>query len=135
MNPLAELVVGPVLKIIDKLVPDADLNKQLKHDLTASIEGNIHERAMAQTQVNKVEAAHESLFVAGWRPSVGWVCSLAFALNFLIFPILVFVMGVFGRSVTSPVLDWATMGPVLLGMLGLGGVRTIEKVYKVAREV
>ncbi len=86
-----------------------------------------NEEAKAQLEVNKVEAAHKSLFVAGWRPFIGWVCGVAMASNFLLMPYLVAFIDV------QP-LDLTVMMPVLMGMLGLGTMRSVEKVKRVARE-
>jgi hypothetical protein len=89
---------------------------------------------LAQLAVNTAEAANESLFVSGWRPFVGWVCGGAFAYSFLIQPFMAFVAwGVFSSTGqvmpidSLPTLDLAMMMPVLMGMLGLGGLRTYEK--------
>lgn len=76
-----------------------------------------------QTKINEVEAQHRSMFVAGWRPSVGWVCSLAFAYHFIVFPIIRTIY----PDVDFPELDTEPLFTVLMGMLGLGGLRTFEK--------
>jgi len=77
-----------------------------------------------QTKINEVEAKHRTLFVSGWRPSVGWVCSLAFAYHFVGFPIIRTIY----PEIEFPVLDTEPLFTVLLGMLGLGGLRTFEKI-------
>ena len=76
-----------------------------------------------QTKINEVEAQHRSMFVAGWRPSVGWGCSLAFAYHFVAFPIVRTIY----PEVEFPELDTEPLFTVLMGMLGLGGLRTFEK--------
>lgn len=76
-----------------------------------------------QTKINEVEAQQRSMFVAGWRPSVGWVCSLAFAYHFVAFPIIQTIY----PDVDFPELDTEPLFTVLMGMLGLGGLRTFEK--------
>ena len=76
-----------------------------------------------QTKINEVEAQHRSMFVAGWRPSVGWVCSIAFAYHFVAFPIIRTIY----PDVDFPELDTEPLFTVLMGMLGLGGLRTFEK--------
>lgn len=81
----------------------------------------------AQSDVNKVEAANSSIFVAGWRPAVGWVCASAFFANFVVGPLVTAFSAQLGRPVVFPVLDLTEMMPVLLGMLGLGGMRSWEK--------
>jgi hypothetical protein len=77
-----------------------------------------------QAEINKLEAQHRSLFVSGWRPSLGWVCSLAFAYHFVAFPIIKTIY----PEVDFPVLETEPLFTVLLGMLGLGGMRTFEKI-------
>tara|TARA_R100001460_G_scaffold45074_1_gene82085 strand:+ start:118 stop:495 length:378 start_codon:yes stop_codon:yes gene_type:complete len=76
-----------------------------------------------QTEINKAEAQHRSLFVAGWRPSVGWGCSLAFFYHFVIFPIITTIF----PEQEFPELETEPLFTVLMGMLGLGGLRTYEK--------
>lgn len=77
-----------------------------------------------QAEINKLEAQHRSLFVSGWRPSLGWVCSLAFAYHFVAFPIIKTIY----PQIDFPVLETEPLFTVLLGMLGLGGMRTFEKI-------
>jgi len=76
-----------------------------------------------QTKINEIEAQHRNLFVAGWRPFIGWVCGLAFAYHFILFPIIRTIY----PDVQFPELDTEPLFTVLLGMLGLGGLRTYEK--------
>ena len=91
--------------------------------------------ALAQIQVNTAEAGHESIFVAGWRPFIGWVCGFAFAYAYIVQPFLIFiawaVATIFGYTLpleTLPELDMASLLGVLGGMLGLGWMRTQEKI-------
>lgn len=89
------------------------------------------QRDTEQAETNKVEAANASIFVAGWRPWIGWVCGASFAYTFVIQPFLVFLVVVFGAQVPLdllPKLDWSMLSSVLLGMLGLGYMRTQEKI-------
>ena len=78
-------------------------------------------------KVNKVEASHKSLFVAGWRPAIGWICGLALLYSTIVSPIL-------GIWFTVPAVDTSLLTTVLMGMLGLGTLRTVEKIQKVSRE-
>lgn len=82
---------------------------------------------VAQIQLNTVEAAHDSIFVAGWRPAVGWVCCIGLLYNVLIAPF-------FDIWFEVPEVKTDLLYPVLLGMLGLGGLRTFEKIKGVSRE-
>lgn len=88
--------------------------------------------AVGQMGVNQVEAASSSMFVAGWRPFVGWVCGGALAFKFVIAPLLAFGFAAYGHPVALPVLDFSEMSTILLGMLGLGALRTAEKIKGVA---
>ncbi len=88
--------------------------------------------ATGQLEVNKAEAASTSLFVSGWRPFIGWTCGAAFAYKFVLAPAGAFAMAAAGHAINLPVLDFTEMSTILLGMLGLGGLRTIEKVKGVS---
>lgn len=130
---LLELV--PVFgKIIDRIFPDkaaAEREKLAKEMALAAQELDL---AKGQLAANEKEAAHASLFVAGWRPMIGWVCGLAFAYNYVVQPLLIFLFLAAGQPLpVLPVLDLSEMMPVLLGMLGLGIYRTYEKVKGVNR--
>lgn len=87
--------------------------------------------ALGQVEINKVEAASPSLFVAGWRPFVGWICGFAFAFKFVLGPLVAMLLTAAGYPVVLPVMDFTEMSTILLGMLGLGALRTVEKVKKV----
>jgi hypothetical protein len=121
-------LIEPITGLVSKFIPDRDKAAALSHDLATLAEKQHHEAMIAQLAVNKQEAAHKSLFVAGWRPFIGWVCGAALANNFLVFPILL------ASGIAVVPLDLAVMMPVLMGMLGLGGLRTFEKVKQVSRE-
>jgi len=127
---LIDKLIQPISKILDKFVADKDLKAKLQHELDTEI----HKANLAQIDVNKAEASHKSLFVAGWRPFVGWVCAGALAYHFILQPILVFAISVYGVSITLPEFDMGSLMTILMGMLGLGGLRTLEKVQKVSRD-
>jgi hypothetical protein len=116
-------LIGPVSAILDKVIPDKDLREKLSHEIATMADRQMS----AQIEVNKVEAAHKSLFVAGWRPACGWVCISALAYSTIISPIL-------GIWFTVPVVDTSLLTTVLMGMLGLGAMRTFEKTKGVSRE-
>ena len=81
-----------------------------------------------QTKINLAEASHRTLFVAGWRPFIGWTCGLALAYHFILQPILSLILVISGITVDLPEFDMSSLMTVLMGMLGLGGLRTYEKV-------
>ena len=78
-----------------------------------------------QTKINEIEAQHRTVFVAGWRPFIGWVCGVALAYNFVIRDLFIWAMK---PEVVPPALQMEHLMTVLLGMLGLGGLRTYEKI-------
>ena len=81
----------------------------------------------AQTDINKLEASSRSKFVSWWRPAVAWVCVVAFALNYLLYPLISWILALAHKAITLPQMDITTMMPVLVAMLGFGAYRTIEK--------
>ena len=127
-------LVGPVTGLLDKFIEDKDVKNKLAHDLSTMAERHAQELAKGQLEVNKTEAAHKSLFVAGWRHAIGWICGLGMASNFLLIPIANFVLALTGSAIVIPLLDTGEMMPVLMGMLGLGAMRTYEKKQGVQRD-
>ena len=131
---MLELLVGPIAKLLDKVIPDADERHRLAFEISTLAEKPAHEIAKAQIEVNKAEASNHSMFVSGWRPAVGWICAIGLATNYLFVPICNFILTINKHPITVPPLDLTEMMPVLLGMLGLGGLRTWEKTQGVARK-
>tara|TARA_Y100001972_G_scaffold123044_1_gene169660 strand:+ start:418 stop:798 length:381 start_codon:yes stop_codon:yes gene_type:complete len=120
---MLEKLIDPISNILDKFVADKDLKQKLEHELKTEL----HRANMAQIEVNKVEAQHRTVFVAGWRPFTGWVCATALAYHFIIEPVLVFFLSWYGIQIQLPQFDMGSLLTVLMGMLGLGGLRTYEK--------
>ena len=133
MLNLIESLTGPVSALLDKVVADKDLKEKLAHDIATMAERHSHDVVKAQIAVNQTEARHRSLFVSGWRPAVGWTCCLGLAGNFILIPMGNFIMALVGSDILIPLIDVSTMMPVLMGMLGLGAMRTVEKINKVER--
>jgi hypothetical protein len=131
---MLDKLIGPVTGLLDKFIADADERNRLAHEIATLAERQAHEIATAQIAVNREEASSHSIFVAGWRPMVGWVCCAGLATNYLLVPICNFVLTLNESPITVPALDLSEMMPVLLGMLGLGGLRTYEKTKDVARK-
>jgi hypothetical protein len=131
---MLELLIGPVTGLLDKFIPDADERNRLAHEISTMAERHAQELAKAQIEVNKAEAQHRSMFVSGWRPAVGWVCVTGMGFNFIVVPLGNFISGIYGLDTNIPTLDLSQMMPVLMGMLGLGAMRSFEKSKGIARE-
>lgn len=125
---MLQALIGPVTGILDKFVEDKDAKNAMAHEIATMAEKAAHEAAMAQVSVNAQEAKHRSVFVAGWRPFIGWTCGVALAYHFVLTPIIMFGVSIAGVEIPAlPAFDMDSLMTVLLGMLGLGGLRTYEK--------
>lgn len=114
-------------KVLDRVLPDPAQQAAAKLELMKLQQNGELAQITGQMDINKVEAASSSLFVSGWRPSIGWVCGAGFAVQFVIGPLAEWGSALYGHPVKFPQMDTGTMMPLLLGMLGLGGLRTAEK--------
>ena len=120
---LTDSVVGIAGKVLDKFIQDKDLKAKLQHEMDMQL----HNANLAQIDVNKAEAASGSIFKGGWRPFVGWVCGVAMLYHFLLQPIIVFTLSAAGITFDLPEFDMGSLITILMGLLGLGGLRTFEK--------
>ena len=128
MLDLLGKLVDPVSNILDKVVEDKDQKARLAHEIATMAERHAQELAKGQIDINKEEAKSRNIFIAGWRPFVGWTCGLALFWHFLGLPVTLFVTGWFNlQHPPLPEFDMQSLMTVLLGMLGLGGMRTFEK--------
>jgi hypothetical protein len=130
----------PILgNLFDKIFPDPKAAADAKLEVMrlaqtgelAQLNADL-QMATGQMEINKVEAASSSLFVAGWRPAIGWICGAAFAFKFIGGPAAFVVSQWAGHPITLPSFDFTEMSTILMGMLGLGALRTVEKVKNVA---
>lgn len=128
--------------IIDKIWPDADEAEKRKLELATIAHSGDMARLQAkvksltgQLEINKQEASHKSIFVAGWRPFVGWVCGFALAYNFILMPLFNWLLFAFGVDISdAPELDITDLIAILGGMLGFGYMRMEEKKKGVASD-
>lgn len=130
-DPLtAGLQIGS--QLIDRLWPDPATKAAASAELLKMQLNGELAIATGQLEVNKAEAASPSVFVAGWRPFIGWACGMGCVWNWLGLPMALFVAECLGRHVNVRAADLSEMMPLLAGMLGIGGLRTIEKIKGVA---
>lgn len=99
--------------------------------IQAELQGKILDQVGAQIGVDQAEAGNVHWFVAGWRPFVGWICGLGVGIQFIFGPLAEFAAALLKHPVTVPTLDLGTLMTLLLGMLGIGGMRTYEKIQGV----
>lgn len=128
-----QTLITPVTSLLDKFIPDADEKARLAHEIATLAERQAHEIAKAQIEVNKAEAGNPSVFVSGARPAAMWVCVFGMAFNFIILPLVMVGCDIYGSPVNIKPLDTSEMMPVLMGLLGLGSMRSYEKKNGVAR--
>jgi len=117
---MLESLIAPITGLLDKWIPDADTKQEIAFELATMSERHAQELSVAQIKLNTAEAKG-NWFQSSWRPATGWVCVLGFAVNFLVSPIAA------GFGVVIPQADTSVMMPVLMGLLGLGGMRSFER--------
>lgn len=134
-------IADVALKVIDRFVPDPKAKAAAAQALAELDNAQLMklldidaQQAQGQLEVNKAEAAHSSIFVAGWRPFVGWGCGVAFIYHFLLQPFMAFALANTGHAVVLPAFDIDAMFTVLMGILGLGGLRSVEKIKGVGKK-
>ena len=126
------------IPLIDKVldfIPNKNERERIKAELEAAEQRGELDLALGQISINKQEAAHKSIFVAGWRPFIGWTCGIALAYSFVLSPIMRFIaVVVMDEAPVFPTLQTGELMTLVMGMLGLGGLRTYEKYKGVSRE-
>jgi hypothetical protein len=134
MLGLISAIMPSVMEVAGRFLPeDKEKRAAAEREIQAKLTDSLAQVDLAQLGINKVEAAHRSMFVAGWRPFIGWTCGVALMYTYVLQPILVFGLAQSGYLVDLPRMDLGELMPVLMGMLGLGGLRSWEKVKGVAK--
>ena len=121
--------IAPILGgVLDRFFPNKEKAAEAQRAIEAALIENSAQINLAQIEVNKEEAKSRSIFIAGWRPFVGWTCGIALCWHFIGLPVTTFFIAWFGFDVPElPFFDMDSLLTVLMGMLGLGGLRTYEK--------
>lgn len=140
MIPLIASLLPTLVSVIDKVIPNVAEREKAKAELALKLAENETElvklfaaQDQGQIQINTEEAKSNSLFVSGWRPFVGWICASGCAWAFVLKPILDWGVKVAGSTATLPELQTGELMSLLLGLLGMGTLRTYEKFKGVAR--
>ena len=127
-------LIGPATKLIGKFIEDKDAKNKLAHEIATMAEKHAQELAKGQLAINKEEAKSGNIFIAGWSPVLGWSCGVALVWHFIAAPFIIFFAALFGATLPPlPEFDMGSLMTVLMGMLGLGGLRTFEKYKKVTK--
>ena len=127
---MLDSVVGVAGKVLDKFVEDKDLKAKLQHELDMQL----HNANLAQIEVNKEQAKNPSMFVAGARPAIMWVCCLGLLWQFFIQPIVTYVAVLFNPDFVPLNLEMEGLVTLVMSLLGLGAMRSFEKSKGIARE-
>ena len=132
-NLLAPLI-GPIVnKVVDR-IPNPNERARAKAEFEQELLNAVTQASLAQTKINEIEAGHKSVFVAGWRPFIGWVCGAGILWSFIVQPIAVWgAVTLGGSDIQLPTINTDGLYQLVLAMLGLGGLRTFEKLKGVAR--
>jgi len=118
-----------VADVVDKFV-ETDEEKKAADIILMKVQ---QEPDKWQAEINKIEAGHRNLFVAGWRPFIGWICGTGLGLNFIFFPLMEWATALFGHLIKRPEMDTGTLMTLVISLLGLGATRTYEKMKGVTK--
>ena len=110
-------------KLLGKFIEDKDTKNKLAHEIATMAEKHAQQLAMEQIKIN-IEEAKGNWFQSSWRPLIGWICGLSLAINYMVAPICA------GFGITIPQADMSVMMPLMFGMLGIGGMRSYDKMKK-----
>ncbi len=128
--PLLGGIFNAVDKVLGGFISDKGERERMAHDISMTI----HNQNLAQVAVNLEEAKHPSIFVSGWRPAVGWLGVVGLSMQYVIQPIVAWIVVLTGSDIPLPELDTEGLMTLLMSILGVAGLRTFEKVKKVARK-
>jgi hypothetical protein len=121
-------VLLPIIgSVLDKIIPDNNAKEQAKQQIEKALIDNAAQINLTQAETNKIEAAHRSIFVSGWRPFLGWVSGFGFAWVFVASPVIRWILALNEINVTLPELQTDVLMELTLAMLGLASLRTWEK--------
>jgi len=113
-------------KLIDR-IPDPAAKEKAELEMRASLLAALVEESKGQAEINKAEAGHQSLFVAGWRPAIGWACAVGFGWTFVGLPLFTWLFTLLGVTTPLPVINNDILMELTFGMLGMGALRSFDK--------
>lgn len=129
MLGIAESIIGVASKVLDKFVEDKDLKRKLESELKSQIIS----LDLAQAQTNLEQAKHSSVFIAGARPAIMWICAFGLGWQFVFQPVAAWILAVSGSELLLPLFETEGLMPLTLSLLGLGSMRSFEKFKGIQR--
>ena len=129
MLGIAESIIGVAGKVLDKFVEDKDLKRKLESELKSQIIS----LDLAQAQTNLEQAKHSSVFIAGARPAIMWICAFGLGWQFVFQPLAAWILAVSGSELLLPLFETEGLMPLTLSLLGLGSMRSFEKFKGIQR--
>ena len=133
MLPLLSALLPKAMDIVDKFIPDKDAAAKAKAEMEMKLVEAANAANMAQIQTNQTEAQHRSVFVAGWRPAIGWLCAIGLGWQFVGNEMVKWVIAVNHLDVVPPVINTEGLLELTFAMLGMAGLRTFEKMKGVTK--
>jgi len=135
MWPFLQPIIGPIITKALDLIPDKNARAEAKELMERDLQKAVSDASQMQNKVNLAEAKHKSVFVAGWRPFIGWICGVGLAWAYIVQPLVLWYISVAHPGIdTIPQISTDGLYQLVLAMLGMGGLRTFEKMKGVSRE-
>ena len=133
--PLAALIplLSPLIEQLIARIPDPLAREKARAEAESSLLSLLGQQQQGQVETNKIEAASNNIFVAGWRPFIGWVCGVALGYTYIVAPFWAWWLTLYHPGEMMPSLPVDNLFELVLAMLGLGGLRTFEKIKGVGR--
>jgi len=126
-------IVSPIVNRVLDFIPNPAEKAKAQMEIQNQLMSAAIQESQNQAEINKNEATHSSVFVAGWRPAIGWICAFGFGFQFIVTPIALWIMALSGTSVSLPEIDTQSLYSLTMGMLGMGALRSFEKWKGIAK--
>ena len=133
MLPILTSILPMIGTVLDRVIPDKEASAKAIRDIEATLIENSAQINLAQLEINKVEAGHKSIWVSGWRPSIGWCCSLGIFWAYIGRPVADYAVVMSGSDIILPEIPTDALMELTFAMLGMAGLRTFEKLKNISR--
>ncbi len=134
MIDLLKPLIGPALDAIVERIPNPKEQQEARQQYLNMVTRQVHEMNAAQARINEVEANNPSIWVSGWRPAIGWTCAVSLFWHYVGTPVLSSLLAALGVGVVLPTLPVDSLYQLVLALLGMGGLRTYERIRGVERK-